>query len=201
MTLAKQRPDNHTHTWSDTLEHQLDTQSAHEANRLARTDENLKRGESTANNTRLGGAPTKLTPKVHRAIVSSVRNGNYIGTAAKAAGVARRTITTWKQKADSGIQPYAALFDELEAVSALAEEDVVRSLHANPDWRAKAWWLEHGPQREAWRTDSAGQATELAVALLDTLRTRSQQGELPASHTGNDVVVTAHTAEEEQPTD
>ena len=153
---------------------------------------NLRRGQSDLNSTKHGGAPTKLTAKIHRAIVASVRNGNYVGTAAKAAGVARSTVSAWKRKADSGIEPYARLFAEIEAVSAKAEEETVSELRSNPDWRAKAWWLEHGPMREAWRTDSAGQATELAVALLDQLRTRSvaQQAEQPmleeASYTDDD---------------
>ena len=166
---------------------------------------NLRRGQSDLNSTKSGGAPTKLTAKIHRAIVASVRNGNYVGTAAKAAGVARSPVSAGKRTADSGIEPYSRLFTELEAVSAKAEEETVSELRSNPDWRAKAWWLEHGPMREVWRTDSAGQATELAVALLDQLRTRSlaQQAEQPmleeASYIADDYVVTPHTAEGQQP--
>jgi len=165
---------------------------------------NLRKGETDLNIGSVGGARTKLTPKVHAAIVSSVRSGNFVGTAAKAAGIARSTVTAWKKKAESGIQPYGALFEELEIVSAKAEDEIVEELRSNPDWRAKAWWLEHGPAREAWGAGMGSSATDLAVALLDTLRGRvsgsipTGQPKLPASYTANDVVVTSRTAEAEQ---
>ena len=168
---------------------------------------NLRKGETDLNIGSVGGARTKLTPKVHKAIVASVRSGNFAGTAAKAAGIARSTLSAWKQKADSGIQPYGALFEELEIVSAKAEDELVGDLRSNPDWRAKAWWLEHGPAREAWGAGAGSSATDLAVALLDTLRGRisgsvpTGQTELPASYTGDDVVVTTRTAEADQPKD
>lgn len=163
---------------------------------------NLRRGESDLNNGSVGGARTKLTPKVHRAIVASVRSGNFAGTAAKAAGIARSTLSAWKTKADHGIEPYGALFRELEEVSALAEDEIVAELRSNPDWRAKAWWLEHGPAREAWGAGTGSSATDLAVALLDTLRGRVTGSnpvgtEQPkALDTGDDVVVTPRTAED-----
>ena len=168
---------------------------------------NLRKGETDLNIGSVGGARTKLTPKVHKAIVASVRSGNFAGTAAKAAGIARSTLSAWKQNADSGIQPYGALFEELEIVSAKAEDEIVGELRSNPDWRAKAWWLEHGPAREAWGAGAGSSATDLAVALLDTLRGRisgsvpTGQTELPASYTGDDVVVTTRTAEADQPKD
>ena len=167
----------------------------------------LRRGQSDANILPTGGAPTKLTQKVHEAIISSVRAGNFVGTAAKAAGIARSTVTLWKSKADSGIEPYGALFRELEIVSAKAEDEIVAELRSNPDWRAKAWWLEHGPAREAWGAGTGSSATDLAVGLLDILRQRASEA-LPA-HEAEVVEVefhdtgvdTAHTAEDEQPQD
>ena len=168
---------------------------------------NLRRGQSDSNILPTGGAPTKLTQKVHEAIISSVRAGNFVGTAAKAAGIARSTVTLWKSKADSGIEPYGALFRELEIVSAKAEDEIVAELRSNPDWRAKAWWLEHGPAREAWGAGTGSSDTDLAVGLLDILRQRASEA-LPA-HEAEVVEVefhdtgvdTAHTAEDEQPQD
>jgi hypothetical protein len=168
---------------------------------------NLKRGESDLNTGSFGGGRTKLTPKVHRAIISSVRAGNFAGTAALAAGIARSTLSAWKTKADSGIEPYSSLFIELEEVSALAEDEIVGELRSNPDWRAKAWWLEHGPAREAWGAGTGSSATDLAVGLLDILRQRASEA-LPA-HEAEVVEVefhdtgvdTAHTAKDEQPQD
>lgn len=167
---------------------------------MAHTDENSGRirrynkGDSDSNSE--GGGKTKLTPAVHDAIIASVRNGNYLGTAAFAAGISRSAVSGWKRKAESGIQPYAGLFDDLENVSALAEAESVAEIRANPDWRAKAWWLERGPSREAWRADAGSTAADAVVGLLDALRSRASEA-LPAA---DDVVVhDAHTAEDEQP--
>lgn len=165
---------------------------------------NLRRGQSDSNILPTGGAPTKLTRRVHEAIVSSVRAGNYIGTAAKAAGIARSTVTLWKTKADSGIEPYGALFRDLEIVSAKAEDEIVAELRSNPDWRAKAWWLEHGPAREAWGAGTGSSTTDLAVALLDTLRGRVT-GSVPTGQTAKALPTAPstqdRTAEAEQPID
>lgn len=48
------------------------------------------------------GRPTKLTPDVRDRIVKSVRMGNFIETAAEAAGVHKGTVFRWIQEANEG---------------------------------------------------------------------------------------------------
>jgi len=120
-----------------------------------------------------GGAPTKLTRIVAEAIISSVRRGNFVSPAAEAAGVARNTVSQWKRKAESLIEPYYSFFEGVKLAIAEAEQETVQELREHADWRAKAWWLERGPNKERWSQQQGNPATDLAVALLDQLRTRT----------------------------
>ena len=155
----------------------------------------LKPGQSSLNILPTGGAPTKLTPKVMDAIVSSVRAGNYAGTAAKAAGISRAALSAWRQKADNGIEPYATLYERVSQAASEAEDESVAELRSNQDWRAKAWWLEHGPAREAWSAGTGSSATDSAVTLLELLRLSASK----ALNTGESAQ--PYTAEDEQPQD
>lgn len=50
-----------------------------------------------------GGRPTKLTPEVQEVIVSAIRAGNYIETAAALAGISKDALYDWLKK---GNDPY-----------------------------------------------------------------------------------------------
>ena len=73
------------------------------------------------------GRPTKLTPEVRERIVKSVRQGNFIETAAEAAGVHRGTVFRWIQEANEGHpDPNRAEFrDALMQARADAESTMV----------------------------------------------------------------------------
>ena len=126
------------------------------------------------------GAPLRLTPATHKAIVEFVRQGNWIYTAAKALGLSRRTVATWMQVGRGehptrpSEEPYTSFALEVEAAHAEAEITIVEEIRNDKDWRAKAWLLERGPARERWSqeiTISAQLAP--AASILDTLRNRS----------------------------
>lgn len=94
---------------------------------------------------------TALTPDVHDRIVEYVRAGNYLSTAAAAAGVTARSLRNWLRRGASGEEPYATLHAEVLAAQAEGEARLVRSVSAAadgifdeetgkfvaaPDWRA-----------------------------------------------------------------
>jgi hypothetical protein len=105
------------------------------------------------------GAPVKLTPDVHAAIVAHVAAGNYYGVAAEAAGIDPRTFKRWRDQGAEDLElgletPFALLSEALARAQAEAESRMVRILesHALEDWRAAAWRLERrAPERWARR--------------------------------------------------
>ncbi len=115
--------------------------------------------------------PTKLTPTVHKAIVESVRKGNYAGTAAEAAGIHKRTFFRWMARGEEhtpepdehgemdeskipvGEAGFVLLCHDVMRASAEAEAKVVGIvLDAAPtDWRAGTEWLRR-KHKERWST-------------------------------------------------
>ncbi len=59
------------------------------------------------------GRPTKLTPRIHTVVVESIRLGNYMDVAARAAGVSRQTLYVWIEKGHK--QTRGEYFDFLDA--------------------------------------------------------------------------------------
>jgi hypothetical protein len=72
-------------------------------------------------------AKSKLTPEIHAKIISFVRGGAYIETAAIAAGIGKRTLYDWLVKARDPEAPeeYRAFADDLERAQG---EDEIRSV-------------------------------------------------------------------------
>lgn len=103
-----------------------------------------------------GGRPTKLTPEIHEKIVSLMRAGNYLETAALACGLKPHTVRSWLREAAN--QKSGAKRKFLIAVrEAMAEPETrdmsVIDIAASSDWRAAAWRLEHRyPQRFSKKT-------------------------------------------------
>ncbi|MDQ3480274.1 MAG: hypothetical protein M3423_02905 [Actinomycetota bacterium] len=44
------------------------------------------------------GRPTKLTPRVHTVIIESIRAGNYMEVAARAAGIRKQSLYNWIER-------------------------------------------------------------------------------------------------------
>ena len=102
------------------------------------------------------GRPTKLTPRVHKAIVTSVQNGNYIETAILAAGIAKQTFYNWKARGEEGGKGNAIYVDFLDALTsaeAEAEERAVQALTGgfSDDWRAASEYLRR-KHPDRWST-------------------------------------------------
>ncbi len=89
--------------------------------------------------------PTKLNDEVQRKIVDLVRVGNFLETAAEAAGLERRTVTRWLTRGseeESG--PFREFREAVEKAQAESESRDVALIAkaAKDDWQAAAWRLE-----------------------------------------------------------
>lgn len=113
-------------------------------------------------------APTKLTPDVQQAIVSSIEIGNSLTGACRYAGITRPTLASWIERGEADSQngndtPFAAFFDAVTRAKGMAEHSLVAEIRraatgwVNPstrrregaDWRAAAWLLERRPESRA----------------------------------------------------
>jgi hypothetical protein len=119
------------------------------------------------------GRRTALTDDVIGRIVSVLRAGGYVETAAEVAGVHRRRLSEWMHKGDpAGTDPRDAIYRRFrEAVEGTRAQSETRSLAliqraASEHWQAAAWYLERAfPER--WARPSQrpeGESTTPAVA-------------------------------------
>lgn len=119
--------------------------------------------------------PTKLTPDVHAKIVGLLRAGNYVETAAAAAGVDARNVRRWLARGARGEEPFAQFARDVDAAQGEAEaRDVIMLGKAaeSGEWRAAAFRLERR-HPERWGQRIEMRVKEQAVEqVLDVLRTR-----------------------------
>jgi hypothetical protein len=86
-----------------------------------------------------------LTPDAQRTITNFVRRGNYLITAAAAAGVSRQSVLKWRLRGErekSG--RYHDFARALQLAHAQAEANMVAAIEnvGYRDWTACAWLLE-----------------------------------------------------------
>jgi len=99
------------------------------------------------------GRPTKLTEKMLTEIVLLIRAGNYIETAAAAAGISKNTLYEWLRdgaRAKTGLK--RRFRDEVMQALAMSEILDLQTIRdaAKEEWQAAAWRLERRfPDR--WR--------------------------------------------------
>ena len=96
--------------------------------------------------------PLKLTPETQDRIVQFIRAGNYMETAAQAAGISKPTLYRWLKMADDPTAPdiYRDFRYAVENARAEAEARNVMLIQKAADdgtWQAAAWYLE----RTAWQ--------------------------------------------------
>lgn len=93
-----------------------------------------------------GGRPTKLTTEVEERIVSAVRGGNYLETAAAYAGIDKTTLHDWLRKGERGQGTEFIKFSH-SVKKAMAESEMlgiarIQKAGADGAWQAEAWRLE-----------------------------------------------------------
>jgi transposase len=91
-----------------------------------------------------GRPPIELTDELRDLIVSALKAGNYIETAAALAGVHADTLRDWVKKGRRGDPRYESLADDVtKAIAAAEARDLsVIGRAASEYWQAAAWRLE-----------------------------------------------------------
>jgi|GEM_PF-556667 len=102
--------------------------------------------EKTIQTVKKMGRPTKFTPEVTGKILTAIRAGNYIETAAAWAGVNKQTIYDWlRQGAAQEKGPFRDFSDsvgEALAHAEIADLQQVAEAAKKGNWQAAAWRLE-----------------------------------------------------------
>jgi len=123
-------------------------------------------------------AKSKLTPAVHKRLVTALSAGCFRIVAAEAAGIHRTTLYGWLERGEAdheaGLQTaYASLFAAVLVAEANAEVVAVETIReASPDdWRAAAWYLERRYQ-DRWggkiAVEHSGTVTHDLSGLTDS---------------------------------
>jgi transposase len=107
------------------------------------------------------GRPTKLTQPIHDLIVKYIKAGNYVETAAAAAGINKSTLYDWLKRGQqdkSGI--YADFSNAVEMAMALSEIDLLDKLRkhdadsAQPiEWRLERRFPERWGRKDKITAD------------------------------------------------
>lgn len=118
------------------------------------------------------GRTTALTPETHERIVELVRAGNYIETAAGAAGIHKTTFYNWldrgqnerdRLRANPDAEPdvdESIFLDFLNAIEKARHEAEARNVAiiqkaAISTWQAAAWYLERTQPKKFARMEKA----------------------------------------------
>jgi transposase-like protein len=103
------------------------------------------------------GRPSKFNPETAQKIISAIRDGNYMETAAAYAGLSKDTFYDWlKQGAAKDAKPEYKAFSDSIAI-ALAEAEVLDletiGTASRSQWQAAAWRLERRNHERWGRAD------------------------------------------------
>lgn len=122
------------------------------------------------------GRPTKLTPETHDKIITALKAGNYLETAARYAGVDPATVHRWlnRGQADDAPPEYHDFRNAVENARAEAEARnvaLIQQAANHGTWQAAAWFLERTAHQRWGRKQSlevTGQAGEPVHIEVDT---------------------------------
>lgn len=91
-----------------------------------------------------GRPPIELTEELHELIISALKAGNYVETAAALAGIHPDTLREWVKKGRRGDPRYENLANDVaKAIAAAEARDLsVIGRAAQDYWQAAAWRLE-----------------------------------------------------------
>ena len=91
-----------------------------------------------------GTTKLEIEPELATRIITYIRAGSYVETAAAAAGVDKSTLYRWLERGAEGQEPFAGFATQVESALAEAElRDLARiDRAADSNWQAAAWKLE-----------------------------------------------------------
>lgn len=91
----------------------------------------------------MAGRPTSLTPEVQRKVCASLREGNYLETAAGAAGIHRNTLRNWIVRGEKGEEPFAEFLGAVKMAEDAGEKLLLSEIRQGVDaWQARSWIME-----------------------------------------------------------
>lgn len=125
--------------------------------------------------------PSKLTPAVQATVVDALRAGHYQEQAARLAGISPSTFYDWKDRGESGEQPYSEFLEAVEKARAEAEDlylGIVRTAAENGTWQAAAWWLERSMPRKWGRRTGPHASGDARSDPLRVHRTEASAAEV-----------------------
>lgn len=125
--------------------------------------------------------PSKFTPEARKAIVNSLKAGDFLEVAAAKAGVSARTAHEWMKRGGRGEKGYAEFLTDVEAANAHAESayrGILNKAASEGTWQAAAWVMERRfPQR--WQLKVREGVENEHRAFIEALR-----GELTSAEFG-----------------
>ena len=92
------------------------------------------------------GRPTELTSMLQQEICDLLADAVNIETMCQMCGVAKSSYYSWRERGESGEEPFAEFLDKTTHARGRAKLKLQRVIDAaaEKDWRAAAWRLTHG---------------------------------------------------------
>ena len=121
------------------------------------------------------GRPTKLCAEIQELLVAYIVAGNYVETAAAAAGISKNTLYDWLKRGaadSSGIyKEFSDAINKAVATSEIAELEKLER-HSRETWQAAAWRLERRfpdkwGRKEKIQADITSQHTEREEVVFE----------------------------------
>lgn len=121
------------------------------------------------------GRPTKLTKEIHNTIVRHIKTGNYIETAAAAAGINKKTLYEWlKRGAQEEIGIYTDFSNAVEMAMAQSEIDMINKLKKHDlssaqsiEWRLERRFPDRWGRKDKLTADVHSTHTEKEEILFE----------------------------------
>jgi len=111
------------------------------------------------------GRPSELTSMLQQEICNLLSDAINIETACELVGIAKATYYNWRERGESGEEPFAEFLDATTRARAKAKLMLLRIIDRaaeNGDWRAASWRLTHG----GWPEFSDRPAVEKKITSL-----------------------------------
>jgi hypothetical protein len=116
-------------------------------------------------------AGLKFDEELAERILTALRAGAYIETAANHAGVSRASFYSWMKQGRAGVEPYATFAADVDQALATAEltDWAFIGKAREKEWTAAAWRLERRhPERYGKRSRVDSNITVSAIPMMDT---------------------------------
>ncbi len=126
---------------------------------------------------------SKFTKGRQRAIIKSLKGGNYAKVAAETNGIAEKTYYEWIKRGEAALaadegerdsreNEYAQFVEKVRTAEALAEADAVQKLIEADDWRAQMEYLARRyPERWAKRENVDVTTKGQPIRTVEVVRT------------------------------